>query len=75
MGKRAVSLKLFPINDSLMKAFENAGIESSDANSESLFNLLDEKKETYISDNIFEGGIKNCIRVISEELKVKEKVS
>jgi len=75
MGKRAVSLKLFPINDSLMKAFENAGIESSDANSESLFNLLDEKKETYISDNIFEGGIENCIRVISEELKVKEKVS
>ncbi|MFZ1321946.1 MAG: hypothetical protein WAT71_10350 [Ignavibacteria bacterium] len=75
MGKRAISLNLFPMNNSLRKAFEEAGIESSDANTESLIYLLDKEMQTHVSDNIFADGIENCIRVISDELKVKEKVN
>ena len=52
------------MNNSLRKDFEEAGIESSDANTESLIYLFDKEMQTHVSDNIFAYRIENCIRVI-----------
>ena len=69
-GKRAISLKVAKINNSLSRAMSDAGIEITGADTESIFSRLTEDSLVKADIKKFSGGIRNCVNVIMKELSL-----
>ncbi len=69
-GKRAVSIRVADITNSLKEAMENAGIEITDPDSESISKCINEHNVWEINYQNFSGGIVNCVNVIKKELSL-----
>lgn len=74
MKKRTISLNAVPVKNSLMKAMSDAGIEIVKSDEEELNkcllnNDIEEKKS---QQNIFEGGLDNCCKVVLNELNLSD---
>ena len=67
-GKRAISLKVAKINNSLSRAMSDAGIEITGADTESIFSRLTEDSLVKADIKKFSGSIRNCVNVIMKEL-------
>ncbi|MEZ4822975.1 MAG: hypothetical protein R2942_11350 [Ignavibacteria bacterium] len=69
-GKRAISLKVAKINNSLSRAMSDAGIEITGADTESIFSRLTEDSLVKADIKKFSGSIRNCVNVIMKELSL-----
>ena len=67
-GKRTISLNFASVKDSLMKAMDEAGIEIISGATEEIFNCLNKETKSAVNNEIFKGGIENCMKVILEQL-------
>lgn len=70
MNKRTISLNIAPMNLSLIRSMESAGIEIIEAGQKNIYDCLLKKYEIAESRNIFAGGIENCIKLILSELNL-----
>ncbi len=70
MNKRTISLNVAPMNLSLIKSMESAGIEIIELGQKNIYDCLVKKYTGTGSSNIFAGGIENCAKIIFSELNL-----
>ncbi|HMQ67454.1 MAG TPA: hypothetical protein PKC58_00590 [Ignavibacteria bacterium] len=69
-GRRAISLKVADLNNSLSKAMTDAGIEISGPDTESIIKCITEKSNIETDIRKFSGGIRNIVNVVMKELRL-----
>lgn len=69
-NKRTISLNVVRVKNSLTEVMNKAGIEIIQANENDILECLKKnKKESNVRlENIFQGGIENCVKVIFDEI-------
>lgn len=70
LNKRTISLNVVPVRDSLTQAMNKAGIETVNADEESISICLKNTSKQKTEGNPFEGSIEKCIEVILKELNL-----
>ncbi len=69
-NKRTISLRIAPVRKSLESAMEKAGIEIAELNAEDIISCLSKENNPPGSKEIFNGGIRNTVKLILKELNL-----